>query len=176
MRAVIKGKRVTLRTLRKSDADKITEYCKNPAISRWTRSIPYPYVKKYAIDYIKNSKEKWNKKEAYNFVITRKEKIIGSIALMIKNEGIAELGYWIAKPYWGEGYATEASKLVIKEGFKKLKLHKIYAHHIKENLASGRVMQKLGMKKEGIMREHTKKQGKYRDLIQYGVLRREFKG
>ena len=176
MRAVIKGKRVTLRKLRMSDADIITEYCKDPAISRWTASIPYPYKKRHAIEYIKKSKEKWNKKEAYNFVITRKGTIIGSIALMMKNEGIAELGYWVAKPYWGKGYATEASKMAMKEGFKTLKLHKIYAHHIKENPASGRVMQKLGMKKEGIMREHTKKQGKYRDLIQYGVLRREFKG
>lgn len=175
MRAVIKGKRVTLRKLRMSDADKITEYCKDPSISRWTASIPYPYKRKHAIEYIRKSKEKWSKKETYNFTVEEKGTMVGSIGLMIKSEGVAELGYWIGKPHRGQGFATEASKLLLKEGFKTLKLHKIYAHHIKENPASGRVMQKIGMKKEGMMREHIKKQGKYRDLIQYGILRREFK-
>lgn len=175
MRAVIKGKRVTLRKLRMSDADKITEYCKDPSISRWTRSIPYPYKRKHAIDFIKKNFKTWGK-ERYNYGIICQREFVGTVCLMPKEEGIAELGYWIGKKHRGKGYATEASRMIMKEGFERLKLHKIYADHVKENPASGRVMQKIGMKKEGIMREQIKKQGKYRDLIQYGILRTEFKG
>jgi RimJ/RimL family protein N-acetyltransferase len=102
--------------------------------------------------------------------------VVGTISLNMRNEGVAEIGYWVGIPHWGKGHATEATKLIIKEGFKKLKLHKIYATHHPKNPASGRVVEKAGMKYEGTLREHVKAKGKYWDLAYWSILRREYAG
>ncbi len=83
----------------------------------------------------------------------------------------ANLGYWIGKPHWNLGYATEAARAVIAAGFGELGLNRIYAFHLARNPSSGRVMEKLGMLLEGTARQHTMKWGKYEDLVSYGILR-----
>ena len=65
---------------------------------------------------------------------------------------------------------------VLKYGFEVLNLNKIHAHHFKRNPASGKIMQKIGMKHEGCLRQHIKKWGKFEDLEVYGILREEFFG
>jgi RimJ/RimL family protein N-acetyltransferase len=85
----------------------------------------------------------------------------------------AELGYWIGVPYWGNGYATEAAKAVVRYGFEHLKLNRIFAHHFKHNPASGKVLRKIGMKHEGCMRQHVLKWGQFVDLELYSILRQE---
>jgi RimJ/RimL family protein N-acetyltransferase len=87
-----------------------------------------------------------------------------------------ELGYWLGKPYWGMGYATEASREMLRYGFEELKLHRIFASHFKHNAASGRVLTKLGMRHEGCQREHLRKWDQFVDSELYGILRREWKG
>ena len=64
----------------------------------------------------------------------------------------AEIDYWLGKNYWRRGLATEAMRLVLKFGFKKLKLHRIHAHTFEKNIASRKVLEKCGFKIEGIMR------------------------
>ena len=157
-----------------SDADKITEYCKDYLVSRWTQNIPYPYARKDAVKFIKDCAEKW-KKDSYTYAIDHEGKLVGMVVLNLRKDNIAEIGYWLGRKYWGQGLTTEAAKLLVQEGFEKLKLHKIYATHHPKNKASGRVMQKLGMKYEGTLREHVKAKGKYWDVAYYGILRSEFK-
>jgi len=176
MRAVIKGKRVTLRKLKPSDADAIQKYCNDPVISRWLMRLPHPYTKKHAVHFIRDGLKNWKKKTQYVYGIIYEGKLVGTIHIKIEEEDRGQIGYSIAKPYWGKGLMSEAAKLIIKEGFKTLKLHKIYATHHPKNPASGRVMQKAGMKYEGLLREHSKAKGKYWDLVHYGILRREYKG
>ena len=170
------GDRIILRKLRMSDADDIYEYCKDQAVSRYTQHMPYPYKRKYAAQFIKDCAKKWKQKEAYTYGIEYNGKIIGSVGITIKPGNIAEMGYSLNKSYWRQGLTTEAAKLLLREAFKKLKLHKIYATHHPENPASGKVMKKIGMKYEGLLREHVFAKGKYLDLVQYGILRREYKG
>jgi len=158
-----------------SDADIITEYCKEYQLSRYTQNIPHPYKKKNAVWFINHCAEEWKAKKAYIYMITHDGKLVGTIGLNMQNEGVAEIGYWVGIPHWGKGYATEATKLMIKEGFNKLKLHKIYATHHPKNSASGRVMKKAGMKYEGTLREHIKAKGKYWDLAYWSTLRREYR-
>ena len=86
----------------------------------------------------------------------------------------AELGYWIGVPYWGAGYATEGARAVMQFGFETLSLNRIFASHFSRNPASGRVLQKIGMRYEGTLRRHLKKWDEYIDLECYGVLRSEF--
>ena len=83
----------------------------------------------------------------------------------------AEMGSWIGKPYWNQGYATEAAKAIIKQGFEVMKLNRIHAHHFARNAASGKVLLKIGMKHEGTLRQHVVKWDKFEDIELYGILK-----
>ncbi|MEO8295316.1 MAG: GNAT family protein [Gemmatimonadota bacterium] len=78
---------------------------------------------------------------------------------------------WIGKPYWGQGYSTEAVAEIIRYDFEDRKLHRVYAHHLTRNAASGRVMQKAGMVHEGRLVQHLLRGGVFEDLELYGVVR-----
>jgi [ribosomal protein S5]-alanine N-acetyltransferase len=86
----------------------------------------------------------------------------------------AELGYWIGKPYWGHGYCTEAAQAVLRYAFSDLAPVRVHASHFTRNPASGRVMQKIGMRHEGCRRQHVKKWDKTEDLEVYGILKLEW--
>ena len=101
--------------------------------------------------------------------------LFGAIGLMVAMEHRrAELGYWIGRPYWGRGYCTEAAGEMLRYGFEELGLHRILARHFGLNPASGRVMQKIGMTREGQMRQHFFKWDHYEDIEFYGVLSEEW--
>ena len=87
----------------------------------------------------------------------------------------AELDYWLGVSYWGQGYATEAANEMLRYGFESLNLHRIFASHFGHNPASGRILTKLGMRHEGIQRQHIRKWDKFVDSELYGILRHEWK-
>lgn len=114
-------------------------------------------------------------KNQYIFGIENKEsgKFIGGIDLFIEQKfDRAEVGYWIGKQFWNNGYCSEALTAIINFGFEQLALNKIFGMHIFENPASGKVMEKCGMKKEGELIEHIKKGNKYFGYMQYGITRK----
>ncbi|WP_370583342.1 GNAT family N-acetyltransferase [Pedobacter sp. ASV28] len=120
--------------------------------------------------WINLSKTGFENKDHYIFAI-RLEKIIGGIGLRIdKAANKAELGYWLAETYWNKSFATEAAQAIIKFSFETLKLKRIFATHFDFNLASGKVMEKAGMKKEGFLRCHTQKNGTYQNHILYAII------
>jgi ribosomal-protein-alanine N-acetyltransferase len=103
---------------------------------------------------------------------------IGSVALMVGKEArsSAELGYWFKRSVWGHGYATEASRFMLEVGFSTLGLHRIWGKcHIK-NPASARVMEKLGMQREGLIREHVWLRDHYRSSLLFSMLDHEYQG
>jgi RimJ/RimL family protein N-acetyltransferase len=171
----IVGGRIVLRRPRMSDVDAISEYCKDRQISKWISTMPYPYKKKDAVSFVKDSVKKWKNKTDYIYEIEYEGKLAGTIGLHVKGDDKAELGYWIGKPHWGKGLIPEAAKLLMKEAFKRLNLNKIYARYLEGNEKSERVMQKIGMKYEAWLRYDAKKGKKYHDVTQYCILRREFK-
>ena len=86
-----------------------------------------------------------------------------------------EPGYVIAKKYWGNGYATEALKAVMKYLFEELEVELVYAEFMEDNIGSGRVMEKCGMKKDGILRNRcVDKTGKRENLLAYSITKDEF--
>ena len=87
---------------------------------------------------------------------------------------LAELGYWIGVPFWGQGYCTEAGLAVLEYGFVERKLNRIQAMHFTRNPASGRVLEKIGMKCEGLRKQVIKKWGEYVDLAYYATLREQY--
>jgi ribosomal-protein-alanine N-acetyltransferase len=85
-----------------------------------------------------------------------------------------ELAYFFSPRHWGHGFATEALSAVIGFGFGTIGLHRMEARCMTGNLASERVMQKLGMKYEGILRRHTVAKGQAHDLKVYSILKNEW--
>lgn len=86
----------------------------------------------------------------------------------------AEIGYEIDPAFWGHGYATEAADQMMTFGFADLQLHRIWAWCIVENRASVRVLEKLGMQREGRLRENRWVKGRWHDTLIYGILRQEW--
>ena len=83
----------------------------------------------------------------------------------------AELGYWLDEAHWNQGFVTEAAKVLLDFGFETLKLKRIFASYFSFNEASGRIMQKIGMEKEGVLRAYTLKNGQYMDHVVYASIR-----
>jgi [ribosomal protein S5]-alanine N-acetyltransferase len=107
-------------------------------------------------------------------VRTKDHALIGCVALALStSDQRGELAYWLGVTHWNQGFITEAARACIDFGFSHLKLHKISARHFAYNPASGRVMEKLGMQREGCLRQHTQKAGAFHDVIEYGLLKTE---
>jgi len=97
---------------------------------------------------------------------------VGVIGFVDCNEkwGTAELGYWLAPEYHGNGYATAAGRLLVDYGFAERRLHKVYANAFAHNEASQRVLEKLGFEREGVHREQAFVDGEHVDVYRYGLL------
>nr|MDO8099181.1 GNAT family protein [Candidatus Njordarchaeota archaeon] len=85
------------------------------------------------------------------------------------------VGYLLRRQYWRRGYATEATKALLAFGFNQLHLHRIYAICDTENAPSIRVLQKMGMRREGLLREHKWQKGKWRDSFVYAIIDHEWR-
>jgi ribosomal-protein-alanine N-acetyltransferase len=147
-----------------------------PEIAEMTLSIPHPYPPGAAEAWISTHPASWEREEGLELAIERRRDgvFLGAIGLVIKREhSRAALGYWVGVPYWGEGYATEASREVVRFAFAELRLNRVHAFHFTKNPASGRVLQKIGMVHEGVRRAHTLKGTEYLDDEAYGILRSE---
>ena len=164
--------RLLLTELKAEDIKDIVEYASNKNISDSTLNLPHPYSEKDAIYWINLAHQGLKSGTNYIFAIRLKDeaKFIGGIGLGVeKRFNRAEVGYWIAEPFWGKGIATEATKAIIKFGFNELKLNKLTSSHLAKNPASGKVMQKSGMIKEGELKKHILKDSEYHNLVLYGI-------
>lgn len=173
----IETTRLRLGNLAASDIPRIIAFAGEKEIEEMTLNIPHPYHESDAIRWISMANEGLKNQNAYNFALRTKEDglFIGGMGIHINALfDRAELGYWIAKPYWNQGYATEALAAILKFGFEKLNLNKIFATHLIDNPASGKVMIKNHMIKEGELVEHYKKGEIYKSVSQYRLTRKEY--
>lgn len=170
--------RLHLRPFTLKDAPEVAEYCRDWDVARMTSNIPHPYDESMAREWISSHPQAFEKGEAVTFAITKQDtgELVGAIGIHLDSANhAAEFGYWIGKPFWNRGYATEASKAVIGFGFEKLGLNRIYARHMTKNPASGRVMQKSGMSFEGILRQSLYRHDAFEDTAIYSILASEFR-
>jgi RimJ/RimL family protein N-acetyltransferase len=114
----------------------------------------------------------------YQLAIIEKEtgKLVGNCGLRLSdpplNEG--DIGYEIGEAYWRRGYATEATREMLRLGFESLSLHRVWATCVAENIGSARVLEKLGMRQEGILVERDFYKGKWWDHRLFAILEREW--
>lgn len=174
---ILATRRLLLRPFTLQDAPEVTRLAGVREIAATTLHIPYPYPAGTAETWISGHAAKFAEGKGAVFAVTLKDggSLLGSVSLVIMPEHRhAEMGYWLGRPYWGQGYASEAARAVLDFGFETLGLHRICAQHFGTNPASGRVMQKIGMTYEGRLREHVIKWGKFEDSVLYGILKREW--
>ena len=169
--------RLLLRAFTLADVPPLVALAGNYEVARNTLNIPHPYSQEDARRWVQLTQENYQQQTGYAFALELQSsgKFIGGIGLTIERRfDRAEAGYWLGQPYWSQGLASEALAAVLRFGFEELRLNKIYATHIAENPASGRVMLKNGMVQEGVLAQHTKRDGRYHDLWQYRLTRGEY--
>jgi RimJ/RimL family protein N-acetyltransferase len=151
--------------------------CGDRAIADTTLAIPHPYPDGAAEKWISTHADSFRQGTEVTLAITLKPdgQVVGSMALSInRNHKRGELGYMVAKEHWNHGYCTEAARALMQYGFVAFSLNRIQAMHFPRNPASGRVMEKLGMTKEGLLRQYVCNREAFEDLMLYSILGREF--
>ena len=174
--AILRTGRLTLRPLVPDDAPVVQRLAGEKDIASTTRLIPHPYPPGAAEQWIGTLPELYQRAEAINWGIALDSgPILGTIRLVLNAvDNHAEMGYWVGKPFWNNGYCTEAARAVTTYGFDVLSLERIFANYLARNPASGRVLTKLGMQQEGLLRRHRRKFGRYEDLIVCGITKAEW--
>lgn len=176
----ITTERLVLRACRFDDAERIARLANSVEIARWTLLLPHPYRIEDARGWIATHRWALETGEAQHYAIrprqdipgAKRGEVIGVIGLRVQQRHArGELGYWIGEPFWGQGFASEAAKAMVRHGLDVLGLRRVYAYHFAGNEASGRVLQKAGLKPEGVLVGHVLKNGVPMDDVAYGVTR-----
>ena len=173
----IKTERLLLRPLNIEDSERIEELAGEYDVAKTTLTIPHPYPKGSAKDFINSVLDAEESGKLVIFAIAQKatERLVGIININLSDtHERGELAYWVGKQYWGIGYGTEAAKSLLSFGFENLKLNKIFAQSFTSNPGSWRIMEKIGLKYEGTLKQHVTRFGKYYDLAYYGLLKEEY--
>ncbi len=160
-----------LREWRRDDAPSIARYANNRKIWLNLRDgFPHPYNCRHAEAFIEKAIQSI---PATLFAIATCNEAIGSIGLTIGTDVhrfSAELGYWLAEPFWGRGIMTRAVTCVTAYAIETLGLHRVYAEPYACNIASAKVLEKAGFVLEGIMRSSAFKDGTICDQLLYSYI------
>jgi ribosomal-protein-alanine N-acetyltransferase len=167
--------RLLLRDLRPTDLDDLYEYASDPEIDRYT-----PWDRYMSLDEAREDLGRYIARyeqghfRAWGIEYRADKKLIGitNFGFISSEDRRAEMGYTIARKYWGQGLATEAAQALIQYGFEKLNLARIEAVVLPENVASAKVLLKSGMQYEGLLRSYQVWKDKPSDLQMYAIVRK----
>jgi len=174
----LETERLILRKLTPADAGDIFEYACDDEVTRYvvwdTHKTPED-----SREFIRFTLGRYERDGAGDWGIIWREngKLIGTAGFAwcdMKNRR-AEIGYVLAKPFWGRGIMPEAAGRIVQFGFEDMGLHRIECCHLLPNEKSGRVMQKVGMSFEGVARERVFAKGRFWDIKQYAILRADIR-
>ncbi len=161
----LSGESIKLRPFTLEDAPRVQELVSNWNIASMVARIPHPYPEGAAEEWISGHNEHRAAGDHWPFAIQAGAELVGAVGLSrTKNEPF-EIGYWIGEPYWGRGFASEAARVLVEFGFDILGLNRLVSGHFKENLASGRVLQKVGFHKTGEEKRFCLARGEELDCI-----------
>lgn len=171
---VIDGARLRLRPFVDSDLDDVLAYASDPSWARYL-PVPLPYTRAHARGYLATHHDRdWRADPVWACELDGR--VVGGIDLGVDEAGHrASIGYSIARRAWGRGLATEAAALVLEQAFTRVPaLVRVYAVCDVENVASWRVMEKIGMRREGVLRAHGRVRERLYDEAMYAILRPEW--
>lgn len=173
---VIETGRLVLRPFRLGDVDAVLAYAQDPEWSRYLRILPRPYERKHAEQFIAGQILR-DRAAHPAWAITLDGTVIGGVNLGFNFEHrSAEIGYSVAREHWRKGICTEAARAVIHAAFAAHEdLNRVHARADADNVGSQRVMEKVGMVKEGVLRANRVERGETIDEVVYSVLRNEWR-
>jgi RimJ/RimL family protein N-acetyltransferase len=152
----------------------MVQFANNPRIAENLRDgFPHPYTREDGLQFINRF---MNDDPVRIFAIEYDHQPCGSIGILPQEDihrRSAEVGYWLAEPFWGRGIATEAVRQIIEYGFRTWDINRIFACPYSTNSASQRVLEKAGMKYEARLIKAIWKNGKFLDELIYSILRPE---
>ena len=161
-----------------SDAKDLAAALSNKKVQDNLRDgLPYPYTEQDGKEFI-SAMLSADENETFAFAITVNNMVIGSIGIFRQgniHRQTAELGYYIAEEYWGKGIMTEAVKQICEDVFANSDIIRIYAEPFAYNVASCRVLEKVGFQYEGTLRSNAVKNSKVIDMKMYSLLKEEIK-
>ncbi len=177
---LITTERLRLREFIEADWPAVLAYQTHPDYLRyyhWTGRTAAE-VRAFVRQFIDWQQEQPRYKYQLALVLPAEDRLIGNCGLRLERQGAieAELGYELDPAYWGRGYATEAARAMVSFGFKELSLHRLWAACLAENVGSVRVLEKLGMRPEGHLRQNRRFKGRWWDTLLYGLLVDEWSG
>ncbi len=167
---------IRLQDITQTSSEEIQRLANNHAIAINLRdAFPYPYTIEDAATFLELAA---NGVLGKVYGVYDGDIFVGCCSLIPQQDVYrlnAEIGYWIGEPYWGKGYATEVVKLLLNVAFEELNLSRVYAAIFEYNVASMRVLEKSGFKKEAIIKSSIIKEGKIFDEHLYSI-RKDEKG
>jgi ribosomal-protein-alanine N-acetyltransferase len=171
---------LVLRQTVPGDAADLFSYSSDPEVMKYdSPSVPMREMAE-AVAAIENSRQRFVSKESINWSIVFKDenRVIGSLGFYFLDRVYykVDLGYTVARPYWRRGIATEAGRALLQFGFETLHLHRINVDTRIDNIASVRLMEKLGFRYEGVRRECIlNDDGTYQSWALFGMLENEYR-
>lgn len=166
----MKTPRLLLRPLEPRDFDALREMDADPEVQFWrgARTITPDDTRAFLLSA--------PERHVFGITVPPDDRVVGSCWLITDYPDWmgAEVGYQLARRAWGKGYATETVRAVLVFGFGTLKLHRIWARVNPPNEASWRLLEKVGMKREGCLRQAEWAAGEWRDLLMYAMLEAEW--
>lgn len=174
---VVNGQ-ILLSEFQPSDQAACVEHLNEKEIYDRTLRIPYPYTKESFAQWLAILEHSLREHgQPVNWAIRNESaRLIGGVGfdgLEIGKSHLAEIGYWLAKPYWGRGIMTAVVRRASRHAFDAWGLAKITAHVFAGNAASMRVLEKCGFRQEGFLRKHHVKDGRLLDAHLFGLLRED---
>jgi RimJ/RimL family protein N-acetyltransferase len=166
--------RLVLRPPEAADADSIVEGIGDLAVSRMLAKVPHPYVRADAEWWLAHVAEAHAAGKSIHFAITLGDRLVGVISLENFRTG-GHFGYWLARPYWGRGYATEAATAFLRHAFETVGVERIDSCVFADNPASLRVQEKLGFRRVGTHRATSLARGSEVDDIDTVLERARFR-
>ncbi|MGZ8434127.1 MAG: GNAT family N-acetyltransferase [Candidatus Binatia bacterium] len=172
---VFETEHLVLRRPRMSDADDIfNNYARDPEVTRYVTWSPY--TDSTAVPpFLQSRLSRWDSGEEYSWILTvpADDRAIGMIGCRAR-EHAADIGYVLGRAYWGRGYVTEAATAIVEWASRLETIYRVWAACEVENKASARVLEKVGMQREGILRRyivHPNVSAEPRDCFVYAKVR-----
>ncbi|WP_291176985.1 GNAT family N-acetyltransferase [Hyphomicrobium sp.] len=140
----IKTRRLVLRELTDSDAPELARLAGDWEVARMTARIPFPYSEALAREWLATLAP-----GEFVRAVTFQGTLVGAVGYVPNDDGSAEIGYWIGRPWWGRGFASEAATALVRHCFTKAGFKRLTCCHFEDNPASQRVIEKLGFRLSG---------------------------
>ena len=171
--------RLTLRPLELADWPALHAFTGDAEVQRYITGAPLSEMETRSLIQTLRDWEREQPPRAYPFAFVQTEDgLVIGFGGLYWTKGLerwqAELGYTLHHDYWGRGFASEAGEALLRFGFTDLRLHRVFAECHPDNLASARVMQRLGMRYEGRLREVEWNGGGWWDMLHYAILDHEW--